>query len=74
MAATQIKVVGGEHVCVCVCVCGHEGWCLLPFAFPAVASAGAAGELDSMCACVSLKCFIRSSLQRQTGFNLHDVF
>lgn len=70
MAAAQIKVVGGEHVCVCVR--GYEGWCLLPFAFPAVASAGAAGELDSMCA--SLKCFIRSSLQRQTGFNLHDVF
>lgn len=70
MAAAQIKVVGGEHVCVCVR--GYEGWCLLPFAFPAVASAGAAGDFDSMC--VSLKCFIRSSLQRQTGFNLHDVF
>lgn len=70
MAAAQIKVVGGEHVCVCVR--GYEGWCLLPFAFPAVASAGAAGDFGSMC--VSLKCFIRSSLQRQTGFNLHDVF
>lgn len=57
-----------------MCVRGYEGWCLLPFAFPAVASAGAAGELDSMCVCVSLKYFIRSSLQLQTGFNLHDVF
>lgn len=31
-------------------------------------------ESSTQCACVSLKCFKRSSLQRQTGFNLHDVF
>lgn len=47
MAATQIKL-WEVSVFVCVCVYMYKGWRLLPCVFPAVASAGATGELDSV--------------------------
>lgn len=61
-AATQIKL---WEASVCAFMCTSGGVCCCVCVFPAVASAGATGKLDSVC--VSLDFFIRSSLQLQTG-------
>ena len=54
-----------------MCVHMYQGWCLLPCVFPAVASAGATGKLDSVCVIEILYKVISTTSDR---FNLRSQF